>query len=219
MTEAALDQARDYVEEALVYIEDVLDGTIPACKWVKLACERQMRDLRRAADGDPDFPYRFDVNAATKVCAFVETLHHIKGEWAMRKERIRLEPWQVFILTTLFGWLHVDTGLRRFLEAYDEVARKNAKTTKAAGVALYMFTEDGEADVAAMADLIGPRTRLVAATHIPTNGGLVSPAEAIGRIARQAGITYLLDACQSVGQRALDVQKIGCDFLSATGRQ
>lgn len=145
MTAAAFDHARDYIEEALVYIEDILDGTIPACKWVKLACKRQMNDLRRAAEGDADFPYRFDARLASKVCAYIENLHHIKGEWAMRKERIRLEPWQIFQLTTLFGWVHVDTGLRRFREVYDEVARKNAKTTLAAGVLLYMFTEDGEA--------------------------------------------------------------------------
>jgi selenocysteine lyase/cysteine desulfurase len=79
---------------------------------------------------------------------------------------------------------------------------------------------EGGVDIGAMERLMRERRpRLVAVTHIPTNSGLVQPVAEIGRSCRELELLYLVDACQSVGQYAIDVEQLGCDFLSATGRK
>ncbi len=77
----------------------------------------------------------------------------------------------------------------------------------------------GEIDAKALEEMIDERVKLIALTHIPTQTGMVNPAEEIGQVAKKYGITYLLDSCQSVGQYPIDVEKIHCDFLTATGRK
>lgn len=89
------------------------------------------------------------------------------------------------------------------------------------GVSVEVVPNDefGQLDVAALARMLDERVRVVAVSHMPTNGGLTQPAAAIGKMTRGSGALYLLDACQTVGQMPIDVEAIGCDILSATSRK
>ena len=131
-----------YIEKANRYIDAVLTEKIPACLYVKRACQRQLDDLKKSTD--KAYPYYFNENKANRVCRFLELLVHVKGEWARHKKRFILSDWQVFILTCIFGWLKKKNDYRRFREAYIEVARKNGKSFKAAGIGLYMLCADNE---------------------------------------------------------------------------
>ena len=79
--------------------------------------------------------------------------------------------------------------------------------------------ESGTLDINALESMVDEEVGLIAISWIPTNGGLVNPAEKVGQIAKKYNIPYLLDACQAAGQMSIDVEKIGCDFLAATGRK
>ena len=129
----------DYVAIAKEYMSGVLDGSVPACSFVKQAVQRQLNDLRRwgAEGGD----YYFDEKEASRPCWFIENLTHTKGELAGRA--IHLEPWQCFLLTTLFGW-KAKAGNRRFRSAYVEVGRGNGKSTLLSGIGLFCLCADHE---------------------------------------------------------------------------
>jgi phage terminase large subunit-like protein len=133
-----------YIRKANDYRRGVLAGKIPACKWVRLACERQERELECWRRKEKSWPYEWRPQKAADFCEFVEGLPHVEGEWAKRNEKIRLEPWQCFIYTTVFGWYRKD-GLRRFREVYLEIPRKNSKSTMTAGLGLFLLSADGEA--------------------------------------------------------------------------
>jgi phage terminase large subunit-like protein len=131
-----------YVLSAQVYAQDVVTGEIPTCKWTRLAVDRQLADLQRVTSDD--WPWVFDEAKSARPCEFIELLPHIKGKWAREGQLLTLSAWQCFIVTTVFGWVHRDTGMRRFREAYIEVPRKNGKSALSSGIALYMVSADGE---------------------------------------------------------------------------
>lgn len=95
------------------------------------------------------------------------------------------------------------------------------QTAKRTGAVIDVVPDDnqGQIDVAALKRMVDARTKLIAITHVPSHNGMIQPAEAVGQVARAAGVLYLLDACQSAGQVPLDVAKLGCDMLSGTGRK
>ena len=98
--------------------------------------------------------------------------------------------------------------------AYLQVARERGVV-----VETIPSTGSGEVCIESLRAMIDDRVRLISVTHVPTNGGLVNPVAAIGAVAREHGIFYIVDACQSAGQIDLDVDAIHCDVLTATGRK
>ncbi|MCX5592807.1 terminase large subunit [Alcaligenes endophyticus] len=130
------------VAAANQFARDVVRGKIPCCRYVVLACQRHLDDLKKSKTRD--FKYRFDPAKAEKKLRFIEFLPHTKGEWARLRQKVVLEPWQAFGIACTFGWVRKKDGMRRFRESYWEVPRKNGKSVIAAGVGLGMFAADGE---------------------------------------------------------------------------
>lgn len=125
------------------YVSGVLSGDIPACKWIRLACERHLSDLQLAKT--KDWPYRFDAERAERACRFIELMPHVKGKWAAgAAQRLKLAPWQSFLTCSLFGWVIKSTAKRRFRKGRLYVPRKNGKSSWAAPIGLYMFAADDE---------------------------------------------------------------------------
>ncbi|ELR66054.1 Phage terminase large subunit [Photobacterium marinum] len=128
------------------YCYDVLKGNIPANKWIKLAAQRHFKDLEKSENDN--YPYMFDVGHAQRVIDFFQYIDHTTGELA--RTPIKLMPWQIWIFASIFGWVKKEkdkrTGkhLRRFRTATILVARKNGKSTLAAGIGLYGLLADKE---------------------------------------------------------------------------
>lgn len=124
------------------YARDVVNGKTPACKWVRLACERHFRDKKRK-----DWNFKFDRGLAESKCEFMELFPHTKGKWAALAEPFFLEAWQCFLVLSIFGWIYKSgpkKGKRRFNRGMLIVPRKNGKSDMAARIALAMFADDGE---------------------------------------------------------------------------
>ena len=127
---------RDYLIE---YSNDVINGDIIACQKHKWACMRFLRDIER--EGTEEFPYIFDENKALRFLAWKSTFKHTKG--VLQGQRIQPTPLQAFDFGNIYGWVHKDTGLRRFKKAYLQRARKNAKSQDLAAVASYEAMANG----------------------------------------------------------------------------
>jgi phage terminase large subunit-like protein len=119
------------------YAESVVSGETVAGRLVRLACQRHLDDLERGHERG----LRWDGEAAERAIGFFPFLQHSKGEWAGKP--IHLSPWQAFTAGSVFGWKRAD-GTRRFRISYKEVARKNGKSTEAAGIGLYLLIAEGE---------------------------------------------------------------------------
>ncbi|MCZ4253489.1 terminase large subunit [Pseudoalteromonas shioyasakiensis] len=130
------------VNAANKYARDVVAGKIPNCREVILACQRHLGEL--AKEKDPSFQFRFDKAKAERICSFIQKMPHTKGEWARKKLKISLEPWQLFFFAASFGWVVKKTGKRRFREVMLKVPRKNGKSIIAAGVGIYGLCADEE---------------------------------------------------------------------------
>ncbi len=108
-------------------------------KWIRLAAERFLKDFDRAKRSDRPFEY-IEVEV-DQVCGFISNLPHVEGVW--KTENITLEPFQIFFLCNLFGFRNLD-GTRRFTSVLFGMARKNAKSSLAAGIGLYCLTMENE---------------------------------------------------------------------------
>ena len=123
-----------------VYAKQVVSGRLHdmCCPYEIKACQRHLYDLKR--QGTPEFPYVFDTTRADRITRFMELLVQVRGSYA--GQRIQLQPWQVFDLGCLYGWVHMETGARRFSVSLNVRGRGNVKSTENSGKALYAMTSD-----------------------------------------------------------------------------
>lgn len=124
----------------LDYCDDVLNGEVIACQKHKQSCQRFLRDIER--EGSEDFPYVFNEEKALRFLKWMSLFKHTKGKLA--GQRIEPHSIQIFVFSNIYGWIHRNTGLRRFKKAYWQVGRKNAKSQSLACVGSYEAMAFGE---------------------------------------------------------------------------
>ena len=126
--------------EVSVYAKQVTQGRLrdQCCPYEIKACQRHLDDLKR--QGTPDFPYVFDTTRADRIIRWFSLCRHVRGPTA--GQPITLEPWQIFDLGCLYGWVHMTTGARRFTTTYNKRARGNYKSTEKSCQALYHMCAD-----------------------------------------------------------------------------
>lgn len=122
------------------FIEDVTTGKQLSNEYVKLAIKRHLNDLESAKTAK--YPYYFDAEAADRVIVFIKMLRHTDGEYY--GQRFNLQPFQAFIVASLFGWKKKKNHKRRFRKAYVEIARKNGKSELAGAIAAWCLIKDEE---------------------------------------------------------------------------
>ena len=131
-----------YTLKARRYIEGVLRGDIPACRQIKLACQRTKDNFDRLSD--PKFSYFYFEAQAERVCQIIEMLPHVKGKWAAQGKKIVLEDWQCWIVCELYGWLRKEDNKRKYRRATLIIPRKQGKSLLLAAMLVIHLLFDGE---------------------------------------------------------------------------
>lgn len=164
--------------------------------------------------------YRVEEDRSDQIAAVYHSIARLINASA---EEIALSDSATRSWTSLFYSLPLQRGdiILTSIAEYASNVIAFLQLEKRLGIRFEVIPNDatGQLSVSALEEMMSPAVKLVAITHTPTNGGLVNPAEAIGAVTRKKQVLYLLDACQTIGQYPVDVERIGCDFLTATGRK
>jgi len=183
--------------------QPVLDATV-----AHLQLESRIGGYEAATQAKERVEHVYDAVATLINCARDEVaiLENATRAWDMAFYALALKPGDRIL-----------TASSEYASNYIALLQRARHT--GAQVEIIPNDKHGQVSLDALRALLDERVKLIAITHVPTNSGLVQPVAAIGKLAHEAGILYLVDACQSVGQMPIDVQAIGCDILSTTGRK